>query len=97
MNITLTVVVTAIVVLIVALVVITIFGSSIANVATIADAKSFCRSQGVVSCQVAGTVPATWDTATVRVNGVLMKCSTLTCPDCECLLAPEGGPSIPGP
>ena len=51
MNITLTVVVAAIVILITALVVITIFGSGIANVGTLAEAKTVCKTTYETTCR----------------------------------------------
>ena len=74
MNITLTVVVAAIVILITALVIITIFGQTIGNVATIAEGKSLCRTVLETSCKATNAKPAVWK---VNVNGVVQECSAL--------------------
>ena len=69
MNITLTVVVAAIVILITALVVITIFGSGMTNVGTVAQAKSVCETQAKASCDSTGDCPITWNIPNIRVAG----------------------------
>jgi hypothetical protein len=69
MNITLTVVVAAIVILITALVVITIFGSGMTNVGTMAQAKAFCETQCRTTCEITGNPPTTWNVPNVRIEG----------------------------
>ena len=68
MNITLTVVVAAIVILITALVVITIFGTSMTQVGTIAQAKAYCETTCQASCSATGAKPVTWDVPNVRIG-----------------------------
>ena len=74
MNITLTVVVAAIVILITALVIITIFGQSIGNVATIAEGKTYCKTVLETSCKTTNAVPPVWK---VNVGGEVKDCSAL--------------------
>ena len=74
MNITLTVVVAAIVILITALVVITIFGSAIGNVATIAEGSTYCRTVYETSCKTTNSAPLSWK---VNVNGAVKECTEL--------------------
>jgi hypothetical protein len=68
MNITLTVVVAAIVILITALVVITIFGSSMNQVGTMAQARAYCEATCQASLKSTGGIPITWDVPNVRVG-----------------------------
>jgi hypothetical protein len=78
MNITLTVVVAAIVILITALVVITIFGSGISQVGSIAQANSVCRTQCEASCKATGSPPITWTAPTVKdADGNLKSCAEI--------------------
>ena len=74
MNITLTVVVSAIVILITALVIITIFGSTIGNVATVTEGKALCRSVFETSCKSSNAPPLIWN---VNINGVVQACRSL--------------------
>ncbi len=75
MNITLTVVVAAIVILITALVVITIFGSGMTNVGSMAELESFCKTQCETSCRTTGQPPVTWNVNNVQdKNGQLTSC-----------------------
>ena len=81
MNITLTVVVAAIVILITALVVITIFGSGIANVGTLAEAKTVCKTTYETTCRTSNVKPQIWN---VNQNGEPKTCDsivTCTCTD----------------
>jgi len=74
MNITLSVVVAAIVILITALVIITIFGQSIGNVATIAEGETYCRTVLEASCKTANSKPTVWK---VNIGGNVQECSGL--------------------
>lgn len=80
MNITLTVVVAAIVILITALVVITIFGSGIANVGTLVEAKTLCQTTFETTCRTSNAQPQAW-----RVNhqGTPTDCSGIV--QCVCV------------
>jgi hypothetical protein len=81
MNTTLAVVVSAIVILITALVVITIFGNSMGNVGSIAEAKSLCMSTYATSCAATGSSPTVW---AVSVNGVRTQCLDTLVRGCSC-------------
>lgn len=75
MNTTLAVVVSAIVVLITALVVLTIFSSTIGNFSTITQAKTWCASTYISSCQISGGDPPLWNTKNIRVGDQVMSCA----------------------
>ena len=82
MNITLTVVVAAIVILITALVIMTIFGQSIGNVATIAQGETYCRTVLETSCKTTNAVPPVWK---VNVGGEVRDCRAIDLvPNCVC-------------
>ena len=88
MNITLTVVVAAIVILITALVVITIFGSGMTNVGSIAEAEAFCKTQCEAACRTTSGIPITWSVNNINKNGVPTSCQaevgTATCSGQTC-------------
>ena len=73
----LVVVIAAIVILIVALVVLTIFGVGIAPVSSLSNANAQCRNLCQATCRVTGSMPPTWDQATVLDNNVMKSCETL--------------------
>lgn len=70
---TLWIVITAVVIIVVALVMLTIFGTNIRTVASIADARSVCLQTCAVSCAtgvIKDSVPPMWYVKTVNYNGL---------------------------
>ncbi len=65
---TLIIVISAVVILVAALVVLTIFGQGVGQVATLAQAKSACQTEGRASCQTTGVLPLTWSVPTKNVQ-----------------------------
>jgi len=80
---TILIVITAVVILVAALVILTIFGTGMQTVGTVAQAQSMCVNEAAISCPI-GWPPATWNIQTKRMpNGNTYSCSQLvTCP-CE--------------
>ena len=77
MTMTLTIIVAAVVILVTALVILTIFGSGIANVSSLAEAKVHCQTVGQASCSITGSVPPTWMANTVKQGNVMKSCSEI--------------------
>lgn len=74
MSMTLTIIVAAVVILVTALVLLTIFGTGITPVASIAEAKAQCTFQAETLCKTTGTHPPTWNMKTMNVGGELKSC-----------------------
>ncbi len=85
MSHTLVIVVSAIVILVAALVIITIFGSGVQQVASLAQAEAICRASAESSCKSANTMPPTWYAPTVKYNDKLIACGNIeSLKKCRC-------------
>ena len=85
MSHTLVIVVSAIVILVAALVIITIFGSGVQQVASLAQAEAFCKTSAESSCKTTGMMPPTWNAPTVKYNDQLMACGSIeSLKNCAC-------------
>jgi hypothetical protein len=91
----LTIVIAAVVILVAALVILTIFIQGTSPLASLAEAKNFCRTQATPICETTGNMPFTWDIPSVSVGGVLKACSDseVLGDKCECVLAEANDPS----
>jgi hypothetical protein len=74
MSTTLVIIVSAVVILVTALVLLTIFGTGIAPVGSLAEARNNCELQGRQLCITTGQLPPTWTLKTMNLNGVMTSC-----------------------
>lgn len=65
---TLIIVISAVVILVAALVLLTIFGQGVSQVATLAQARTTCQTEGRASCSTTGVLPATWLVPTKNIE-----------------------------
>ena len=76
---TLWIVIAIVIVLVVALVILTIFGSSTGQFATITEARNNCVLQGQSTCASASALPINWETNfRIAATGETTNCATLT-------------------
>ena len=89
---TLWIIIAAILALVVGLILLTMFGSSVASFASLADARNFCKNQCTISCNTLNQMPINWD-ANIKVGEEITTCRMLTgidnCAECT-------GQNIPG-
>ena len=73
----LVIVISAVVILVAALVVLTIFGQGTAPLASLAEAKNFCRIQATPVCESIGQMPFTWYVPNVNFESKLQSCAEI--------------------
>jgi hypothetical protein len=81
MSQTLVIIVAAVVVLVTALILLTIFGTGMAPISTLSEARNSCRLQGESICKSTGQLPPTWDLQTIKVGGELLSCNQICSPN----------------
>lgn len=74
---TLVIVISAVVILVAALVVLTIFSQGVAPLASLAEAKNFCRIQATPICESIGQLPFTWYVPSVNYENRLQSCAEI--------------------
>ena len=77
MSTTLVIIVAAVVILVTALVILTIFGTGIAPISSLAEARTQCTLQGKQLCITTGVLPPTWDMKSMNVGGEMKSCGEL--------------------
>lgn len=80
MSQTLFIIVAAVVILVAALVILTILGTGLTPVATLADARANCGFTGRSLCETTGSLPYNWDLPAYNVNGKIQSCAQLCGP-----------------
>jgi hypothetical protein len=91
---TLVIVITAIVILVAALVVLTIFDRGVAPLASLAEARNYCRLQATPICETTGQMPFNWKIPSVSYNGQMQSCDQIFSGGCRCIVtgASAGSP-----
>jgi hypothetical protein len=88
---TLVIVISAVVILVAALVVLTIFGQGTAPLATLAEARNFCRVQATPICESIGQMPFTWKVPSVNYENKIQSCDEIFNGNCRCAEAAGAG------
>ena len=73
----LVIVISAVVILVAALVVLTIFSQGTAPLASLAEARNFCRVQATPICESIGQMPFTWYVPNVNYNSKIQSCAEI--------------------
>ncbi len=81
---TLVIVISAVVILVAALVVLTIFSQGTAPLASLVEARNFCRIQAAPICESTGQMPFTWSIPNVNYNGRMQSCGQIFGDKCTC-------------
>lgn len=77
MSQTLYIIIAAVVILVAALIILTILGTGLTPVASLADARANCGVTGKSLCETTGSLPFNWNSPAYNINGRIQSCAEL--------------------